>query len=148
VCIHVRAYTCAVFIIYLYADIYVCIYINLELCNEGIRAISATTAADVVGRRFLSFSLFFLSFSLSLSLSLADNYYHIYQDCRCVHLQVRSRVCRIYSVDLFAASSLLATDLDLYYSDDGGSQTPIKMHQGQLPQGRPRSSSRNSCILN
>jgi len=47
---------CVVFIIYSYANIYICIYINLELCNEGIRAISATTAADVVGRRSFSFS--------------------------------------------------------------------------------------------
>jgi len=46
------------FIIYSYADtyIYIYVYINLELCNEGIRAISATTAADVVGRRSFSFS--------------------------------------------------------------------------------------------
>lgn len=26
------------------------VHINLELCNEGFRAISATTAADVVGQ--------------------------------------------------------------------------------------------------
>ena len=93
----------------------------------------------------LSFSLFSLILPLSLSLSRADNYYRISR--LQVHLQVRSRVCRIYSVNSFAASSLLATDLDLYYSDDGGSRTPIKMRQGQLPQGRARSSSRNSCIL-
>ena len=50
------------------------------MCNEGIRAISATTAADVVGRRFLSF----FSHSPSLSLSLALIIIIVYQDCRCI----------------------------------------------------------------
>jgi len=50
----IRAYMCRVYIIFIRRHI--CVYINLELCNEGIRAISATTAADVVGRRSFSFS--------------------------------------------------------------------------------------------
>lgn len=84
------------------------------MCNEGIRAISATTAADVVGRRALSLSSF-----------LADNYYRVSRLQVRVSLQVRSRVCWIYSVGttlvrcLSPASRYPDVYYDLYYTDDG-----------------------------